>query len=274
MRLEIGVTYKLARADPCAIDHEVEFCIDIFELFEADVRMDFAASLAKARGEVIEINRSVHQRDAQRETTFEAVATALCAVPNGPQAHCYRRKRLRAKWNGPFWNFNFTGAQKLPRFDDRDTALGKASEIEEHLVGFERQWDHSFGRLDMVGKPNRRSHAGGCLLPDVLREDRSAVTALDKNDTTRKARHTRADNCDVSIHSLNGRDGSPSRPQIFTSGRLAMASRATARTRVTRPTMTSARSVGRAVLCTPFSLAATVESGPYSLVRAKFAARV
>ena len=103
---------------------------------------------------------------------------------------------VRAQRNRPIWNFNFTGAQKLPRFDDRDTALGKASEIEEHLVGFERQWDHSFGWLDMVGKPNRRSHAGGCLLPDFLREDRSAVTALGKNDTTRKARYARADNCD------------------------------------------------------------------------------
>ena len=65
MRLEIGITHKLARADACAIDHEVEFCIDIFEFFEADVRVDFAASLAKARGEVIEINRGVHQRDAK-----------------------------------------------------------------------------------------------------------------------------------------------------------------------------------------------------------------
>ena len=65
MRLEISITHKLAGADSCAIDHKVEFCIDIFEFFEADVRADFAASLAKARGEVIEIDRRVHQRDAQ-----------------------------------------------------------------------------------------------------------------------------------------------------------------------------------------------------------------
>ena len=71
MWLEISIMHKLARADSCAIDHKIEFCIDIFELFEADVRVDFAASLAKARGEVIEINRGVHQRDAKRETTFE-----------------------------------------------------------------------------------------------------------------------------------------------------------------------------------------------------------
>ena len=90
MRLEIVIADKLARADSCAIDHEVEFCIDIFELFEVDVRMDFAASLAKARGEVIEINRSVHQRNAQRETTLKAVVTALCVVLNRPQAGCYR----------------------------------------------------------------------------------------------------------------------------------------------------------------------------------------
>jgi hypothetical protein len=68
------------------------------------------------------------------------------------------------------------------------------------LVGFERQWDHSFGWLNMVGEPNRRSHAGGRLLPDVLREDQSAVTPLSKNDTTRKARYTRANNCDWLCH--------------------------------------------------------------------------
>jgi hypothetical protein len=64
MRLEIRVLDKLARANPCAIDHEIEFCIDILEFVEADVWMDFAASLAKARGQIIEINRGVHQRDA------------------------------------------------------------------------------------------------------------------------------------------------------------------------------------------------------------------
>ncbi len=57
--------HKLARADPCAIDHEIEFSVDIFELFESDVRVHFAAGFAKARGEVIEINRGVHQRDAK-----------------------------------------------------------------------------------------------------------------------------------------------------------------------------------------------------------------
>ncbi len=43
MWLEIGVIHKLARADSCAVDHEVELCIDIFEFFEADVRVDFPA---------------------------------------------------------------------------------------------------------------------------------------------------------------------------------------------------------------------------------------
>jgi hypothetical protein len=65
MWLEISITHKLARADPCAIDHEIECCIDIFEFFEPDVGVDFTASLAKTRGEVIEIDRGVHQRDAK-----------------------------------------------------------------------------------------------------------------------------------------------------------------------------------------------------------------
>ena len=108
---------------------------------------------------------------------------------------------MRAKRNRPIWNFNFTGAQKLPRFDDRDTALGKPNKIEEHLVGFERQWDHFLGWLNMVGKPNRRSYAGGCLLPGFLRQDRSAIAVLSEHYAARQARHTRADNCDVSLHS-------------------------------------------------------------------------
>jgi hypothetical protein len=64
MRLEIGVMHKLARADTRAIDHEVESFVDIFQFFKADVRVDFAASLVKARGEVIEINRGVRERNA------------------------------------------------------------------------------------------------------------------------------------------------------------------------------------------------------------------
>ncbi len=108
----------------------------------------------------------------------------------------FARDDRSAKRNRPIRNFNFTGAQKLPRFDDRDTALGKPNKVEEHLVGFERQWDHSLGWLNMVGKPNRRSYAGGCLLPGFLRQDRSAIAVLSKHYAARQARHARADNCD------------------------------------------------------------------------------
>ena len=71
MRLEIGIMHQLARADTRAIDYEVESFVDIFEFFEADERVDFAASLVKARGEVIEINRGVRERNAHRETAIE-----------------------------------------------------------------------------------------------------------------------------------------------------------------------------------------------------------
>ena len=37
MRLKIGIMNKLARADAGAIDHKIEFWINIFEFFEADV---------------------------------------------------------------------------------------------------------------------------------------------------------------------------------------------------------------------------------------------
>ena len=156
MRLEIGVIHKLARADSCAVDHEVELCIDIFEFFEADVRVDFPGSLAKARCQVIEINRSVHQRDAQRETTGKAgfivsgsrargrsrriawrnvkpcasgfdslTSHSLSLRPSRPCRGSPSRSILdfardgrSAQRNGPIWNFDFARAQKLPRFDD------------------------------------------------------------------------------------------------------------------------------------------------------------
>src|ERR1044071_1486887 len=69
-----------------------------------------------------------------------------------------------SKPNSPFWNLNFSSAQKLPRFDDRDTGLGRASEIDEHLMGFECPWDYSFRWLNMVRKPNRSSYTRSSLL--------------------------------------------------------------------------------------------------------------
>ena len=114
MRLEIGVMHKLARADSCAVDHEVEFCIDIFELFEADVRVDFAASLAKARGEVIEINRSVHQRDAQRETALEDCSHRAVRGPsNRPQAALLQMTGAARPAEWPNLEFQFHRCAKI-----------------------------------------------------------------------------------------------------------------------------------------------------------------
>src|SRR5262245_10008250 len=59
MWFDIRIMHKLARTNSCAINNEVEFCIDVFECFEADIRVDFATGLAKTRGEVIQINRGV-----------------------------------------------------------------------------------------------------------------------------------------------------------------------------------------------------------------------
>ena len=179
-----------------------------------DIWVDFAASLHEARGEIIEINRSVHQGDAQREATGKAVVILSGSRIRGRSRRIpwrnhnvsvsgsldFARDDRSAQRNCPIGNFNFTSAQKLPRFDYRYASIGNTSKIEQHLVGFECQWDHSFGRLDMVGKPNRCCHAGGCLFPDTLGEYRSAVSAFGKNDTAREARHTCANDRDVSVH--------------------------------------------------------------------------
>ena len=51
---------NFARANSRTVDYEIEFPIDSFEFFEADIRVNFAASLEKTRGEIIEVNRRVH----------------------------------------------------------------------------------------------------------------------------------------------------------------------------------------------------------------------
>ena len=188
MRLEIEIVNKLASSNSCSINHEIELRICVFEFFQTDIRPDFAASLTKARDEVIEVNRRVRQWRAQRETAGKIVFT-LGGADN-----------RSTKRNRPLWNFNFAGTRKLARFDNRDPASGKASKIEEHSVGFERPWDDSAGWLNVVGKPNRRSGTGGCSPAHFFCENRSAIAALGENDATREARHARADNCGVSIH--------------------------------------------------------------------------
>src|SRR4051812_47168167 len=85
----------------------------------------------------------------------------------------------------------------------------------------------------MVGKPNRGSHAGGCLLPNVLREDRSAIALLGENHTTRKSRYAHANNCDVSRHSqMVGTDRRAVRKNCLNSG--ASGGRALPRSRYVR----------------------------------------
>jgi hypothetical protein len=71
MWLEIDVARKFAGANSCTIDHQIELLIDVFEFLEAYIRVDFAASLEKTRGEIIEVNRRVRQRGTQCETAFE-----------------------------------------------------------------------------------------------------------------------------------------------------------------------------------------------------------
>src|SRR5882762_10052678 len=119
------------------------------------------------------------------------------AFKNRPQTGRYRRG---AEWNRPVRNLNFAGARKLAYLDYGDAAARNLSEIDKNFVRFERQWDYFSRRLDMVRKPNCRSGCGRCLLPDVLREDRRAVAAFCKSDTTGQSRHACTDNCDTSVH--------------------------------------------------------------------------
>ena len=63
MRLEVRIPHKFAGADSCAVDYQIEIAIGFFEFFEADARVDFAASFLKTSSEIIEINRRVHKRD-------------------------------------------------------------------------------------------------------------------------------------------------------------------------------------------------------------------
>ena len=96
MGLEIEILCKLPRADSCAVDHEIEFAIHLFEFVEVDIRVNFAASPAKTRGEVVEINRCVRQRDAQRETAGETIVI----LSEAERSRRIPRRKLEASASG------------------------------------------------------------------------------------------------------------------------------------------------------------------------------
>src|SRR5439155_26212359 len=96
MRFKIGILDERARTDTAAIDYETERAVDVFKFCQAPVWVDLAACVAETSCEVIEINRCVHERNIQRETGRECRGD-------------FRAESSRAKWQRPFWNFNFAG---------------------------------------------------------------------------------------------------------------------------------------------------------------------
>jgi hypothetical protein len=71
MWLEIGVLCQFTRANPGAVDYQIEFVLNVFEFFKANIRINCAARFLKTRGQIIEINVCIHQRYVQRETALE-----------------------------------------------------------------------------------------------------------------------------------------------------------------------------------------------------------
>ena len=71
MRLKIDIVDEFARADPGAIDDEIEFWIDVFEFLETNARVDFAAGFLKSVCEIIQIDGCVHERDAEGEAALK-----------------------------------------------------------------------------------------------------------------------------------------------------------------------------------------------------------
>ena len=60
MRFEVGIADQFAGTNAGAVDHEIEFRIDLFEFLEENIRIDCTARFQKTRSEIIEIDRSVH----------------------------------------------------------------------------------------------------------------------------------------------------------------------------------------------------------------------
>ena len=71
MRFKIDIVHEVTRADSSAIDYHTEFWIDVFEFFEVNALIDCAAGFLKSIGEVVEINRGVHERNVEREAGGE-----------------------------------------------------------------------------------------------------------------------------------------------------------------------------------------------------------
>jgi len=158
----------------------------------------------------------------------------------------FARDYKSAERDRPIWNLNFAGAQELPQLNHRDSTCWYESAISEHIKCSERPWDHSVGRLGVVRKPYRSSRTRSRLLASFFRENGCVVSTLGENDATSQSGDASADDRDGLIHlQMVGTDRRAVR-KIFGIRRAIRSTkcRATARTGVTRPTMTYVRSVG------------------------------
>src|SRR5439155_9567985 len=71
VRLEVDILNEFTRPDAGAVDDEIKNWADIFEFFKFNVAMDLAAGIEETFREMIEIDRRIHERNLECETTFE-----------------------------------------------------------------------------------------------------------------------------------------------------------------------------------------------------------
>src|SRR5581483_1253758 len=122
------------------------------------------------------------------------------SISTATQRRGYSRKPARAERSCPVWNRNFPSARKLSELDQGNAAVGTASQIDQRPAGLERPRDDFIRRLHVIGKPERRSGSGRCLLPDFLCEDRCAMSTLGESDAAGETGDACAYDCYLMLH--------------------------------------------------------------------------
>lgn len=168
MWFKIGILHESSRPDAGAIDDEIERGLDVFQGVEKSVLVDLATRVSETMCEESKVDGRVHERHIQGKTGNERRGD-------------FRAESSRAKWIGPIWNFNFTGARKRPQLQHRNAAVRIAREIEEDVVSFQRPRNRLLGGAGIVWIPNGGGGGGSGRRPDLLRENDGAIPARGEN---------------------------------------------------------------------------------------------
>ena len=159
------------------------------------IAMDLAAGFAKTISQIIQIDRCIHEGDVEAKSAREATGNDR------------RREQSRAERVGPGGDFRGTFAPEDAQLDHQDAAVRIGAERTQEVIALERPSDDRFGRLGIIGKPNRCRGGGSRVWSRLRRKDNRAESLLRQPNRTGETGNTGTDDGDAFSHNIIWQQG-------------------------------------------------------------------